>query len=99
MDVIETDKFRSQTFKRFKIYLNRQYELKTKIKKLIIKREAKPLDKDYYIVTRLSVTIDGAWNDGRIYWTLWHTTRDYTLQFAITNSLVSAVTPSLAVAW
>jgi hypothetical protein len=37
------------------------------------------------IVTCLSVTIDGVLIGNRIYWTLKHTTHDYTLQITITQ--------------
>jgi hypothetical protein len=43
-----------------------------------------------------SVTIDGLWIDDRIYWTPWHTTRDYILQVTITHTLVFTVTSSLS---
>jgi hypothetical protein len=38
------------------------------------------------------VTIDGVWIGNQIYWTLEHTTHDYTLQITITPRLVFSVT-------
>jgi hypothetical protein len=43
-------------------------------------------------VTRQGVTIDRVWIGSRIYWTLQHTLRDYTLQNTITHKLVYSVT-------
>jgi hypothetical protein len=38
------------------------------------------------------VTVDAVWIGNRIYWTLQHTTRDYTVQITITHRLVFSVT-------
>jgi hypothetical protein len=43
-------------------------------------------------MSRDAVTIDEIWAGNRIYWTPQHTTRDYTLQIAITQRLVFSVT-------
>jgi hypothetical protein len=44
------------------------------------------------ILSRDRVTIDGVWIGNWIYWTLQHTTRDYTLQITITHRLVFSAT-------
>jgi hypothetical protein len=51
------------------------------------------------VLSRDSVTIDGVWIGTRIYWTLKHITRDYTLQITITQILVFSVTVFHCSAW
>jgi hypothetical protein len=38
------------------------------------------------------MTVDGVWIGNRIFWTLWHTTPDCTLQIAMTHRLVFSAT-------
>jgi hypothetical protein len=44
------------------------------------------------ILSRVRVTTDGVWIGNRIYWTIQHTTCEYTLQITITHRLVFSVT-------
>jgi hypothetical protein len=49
--------------------------------------------------TCISVTTDEVWISNWIYWTLWHTTRDYTLEFTVTYTYSDHSHVFIDVAW